>query len=139
MGFNRPASNSNMAASASPTVPSHSSDDGKRNYQHCFKIITPRRTYIVCAPSEEDEIKWLAALQCLVARKVAHTSINPTVPAQALVSVSRSNEINVLLAAVSDESRGLHGRQRSVTDAARAAVKDVEKRFHPSASPMTAS
>lgn len=35
----------------------------------CFKIVTPRRTYFVCAPTEEDEIKWLSALQTILNRK----------------------------------------------------------------------
>lgn len=40
---------------------------GKKQVQHSFKIITPARTFLVCAPSEEDEIKWLSALRVLIA------------------------------------------------------------------------
>lgn len=32
----------------------------------CFKIITPSRSYVVCAPSEEEEIKWLSAIRVLL-------------------------------------------------------------------------
>lgn len=38
----------------------------KKKKENCFKIITPKRTYLVCAPTEEDEIKWLSALQALI-------------------------------------------------------------------------
>jgi hypothetical protein len=33
---------------------------------NCFKIITPSRSYVVCAPSEEEEIKWLSAIRVLL-------------------------------------------------------------------------
>ncbi|KAI8461151.1 hypothetical protein BY996DRAFT_4573842 [Phakopsora pachyrhizi] len=36
-------------------------------HDHCFKIITSERTYLVNAPTEEDEIKWLSAIRCLLA------------------------------------------------------------------------
>ncbi|KZP00385.1 PH-domain-containing protein [Calocera viscosa TUFC12733] len=35
---------------------------------HVFKVITPERAYILCAPSEEEEIKWLSALRALIER-----------------------------------------------------------------------
>ncbi|KAK4046899.1 hypothetical protein OIO90_006407 [Microbotryomycetes sp. JL221] len=57
---------------------SHHNNHQNKNYENCFKIITPKRTYLVCAPTEEDEIKWLAALQCLVARKSG--KLGPTTP-----------------------------------------------------------
>ncbi|CAG8518483.1 14201_t:CDS:2, partial [Dentiscutata heterogama] len=34
-----------------------------KSRQHCFKIITPKRTYICCAPDEKSLVTWLAALQ----------------------------------------------------------------------------
>ncbi|GAA5866642.1 hypothetical protein JCM1840_002417 [Sporobolomyces johnsonii] len=136
--------------------------DGERNYEHCFKIITPKRTYLVCAPSEEDEIKWLAALQCLVKRKSSQGSTAGASTAMSVMpassqSTSRSGgggggaEPAPYLArtpsqqqqqrqqrqaqddAVAPQVRApaMHARQRSVTDAARQAVRDVERRFHP--------
>ncbi|TRM64287.1 hypothetical protein BD626DRAFT_491338 [Schizophyllum amplum] len=36
---------------------------------HTFKIVTTKRTLLVCAPSEEDEIKWLGAIRALVHRR----------------------------------------------------------------------
>ncbi|EGG05133.1 uncharacterized protein MELLADRAFT_116896 [Melampsora larici-populina 98AG31] len=32
----------------------------------CFKIITSDRTYLLNAPTEEDEIKWISAIKCLL-------------------------------------------------------------------------
>ncbi|KAJ3810975.1 pleckstrin-like protein [Lentinula aff. lateritia] len=36
---------------------------------HTFKIITTKRTLLLCAPTEEDEIKWLGAVRALIARR----------------------------------------------------------------------
>ncbi|KAJ7158514.1 pleckstrin-like protein [Mycena filopes] len=36
---------------------------------HTFKIVTTKRTLLLCAPSEEDEIKWLGAVRALIARR----------------------------------------------------------------------
>ncbi|GAA5954928.1 hypothetical protein JCM21900_005938, partial [Sporobolomyces salmonicolor] len=147
---------------ALPTNPvSPGGHDGERNYEHCFKIITPKRTYLVCAPSEEDEIKWLAALQCLVKRK---SSQGATAGAAAMSAMPASNQSTArpgggggaehapyLARTPSQQQRqaqddplassaslppqvrppAMHARQRSVTDAARQAVRDVERRFHP--------
>lgn len=142
-----------------------------KNYEHCFKIITPKRTYLVCAPSEEDEIKWLAALQCLVARKnqpqhaqsssqmsnstststIATTAANanpppvlaPPIQSPPLTESRSSGPPPTLrrgssnaVAVAGDEETGRytgHTRQRSVTDAARAAVREVERRYRPAA------
>lgn len=34
-----------------------------------FKIVTTKRTLLLCAPSEEEEIKWLSAIRALIARR----------------------------------------------------------------------
>lgn len=49
------------------SVIGHASALTKKKQENCFKIITPKRTYVVCAPTEEEEIKWLSALQALLA------------------------------------------------------------------------
>ncbi|KAL4072757.1 hypothetical protein V8B97DRAFT_1870295 [Scleroderma yunnanense] len=36
---------------------------------HTFKIVTTKRTILLCAPSEEEEIKWLSAIRALIARR----------------------------------------------------------------------
>ncbi|KAG0661071.1 hypothetical protein C6P46_004178 [Rhodotorula mucilaginosa] len=141
-----------------------------RALEHAFKIITPKRTYLVCAPSEEDEIKWLAALQCLVARRnqQAHAAgataatatatappppapaIAPPVPSTGLASHTTSTTnpsappppTTATTTTEAPPARrpsqtgpppvsrpSIHGRHRSVTDAARQAVRDVELRF----------
>ncbi|GHJ88592.1 hypothetical protein NliqN6_4994 [Naganishia liquefaciens] len=43
-------------------------------WQHTFQVITPKRTFKLCAPSEEEEIKWLAALRALINRERGMTS-----------------------------------------------------------------
>lgn len=43
-----------------------SGGEGESSSNCCFKIITPSRAYIVCAPSEEEEIKWLSAIRVLL-------------------------------------------------------------------------
>ncbi|TFY71724.1 hypothetical protein EVG20_g1291 [Dentipellis fragilis] len=37
--------------------------------QHTFKIVTTKRTLLLCAPSEEEEIRWLSAVRALIARR----------------------------------------------------------------------
>lgn len=37
--------------------------------KHTFKIVTTKRTLLLCAPSEEEEIKWLSAVRALIARR----------------------------------------------------------------------
>lgn len=149
-----------------------SSSPGPKSLEHAFKIITPKRTYLVCAPSEEDEIKWLAALQCLIARRSqlaasaggagvgAPAAVSPPAqPAPTAVAPNTAGPAPPTSAAAGpgpdstpvarrpsqsqsqaqsptsgpppvSSSRPLHGRNRSVTDAARQAVRDVELRFH---------
>ncbi|KAF9007576.1 hypothetical protein BDQ17DRAFT_1350928 [Cyathus striatus] len=46
--------------SSSPMNPS-ASEENESHGAHTFKIITTKRTLLLCAPGEEDEIKWLGA------------------------------------------------------------------------------
>lgn len=48
--------------------------------EHCFQVITAKRTFKLCAPSEEEEIKWLAALRALLNRERGMLSPSATVP-----------------------------------------------------------
>ncbi|KAK4046748.1 Subunit of the glycosylphosphatidylinositol transamidase complex-like protein [Microbotryomycetes sp. JL201] len=175
-----PGSSSSMPLSS----PANLISQADRNYENCFKIITPKRTYLVCAPTEEDEIKWLAALQCLVARKsgklqpvgsttsavspgtigggqsgagatsdvavaqsqaAAHAPGPDKMPVATMSTTTTQlhsplalNEVNSGMSSSSSgpPPTGLrrpsqHGRQRSVTDAARTAIREaVEKRFN---------
>ncbi|PIL35357.1 hypothetical protein GSI_02083 [Ganoderma sinense ZZ0214-1] len=45
-------------------------DDGDAaGRAHTFKVVTTKRTLLLCAPSEEEEIKWLSAIRALIARR----------------------------------------------------------------------
>lgn len=41
----------------------------KKRKENCFQIITPKRTFILCAPGEDEEIKWISALKVLITRQ----------------------------------------------------------------------
>ena len=47
----------------------HGSPASHGSEEHCFKMVTPSRTFLLCAPTEEDLIKWLSALQTLLNRR----------------------------------------------------------------------
>lgn len=120
---------------------------------HCFKIITPQRTFLLCAPSEEEEVKWLASLAVLIQRKRGEGGLSSSGGAQPARSPSTerrpsqppplSPSAGTALLAASPLGAPLpvvgsppsllgHGRQRSLTDSAKFAVREVERRFHPS-------
>ena len=42
---------------------------GGANDEHLFRICTATKTLVLCAPTEEDEIKWLAAFRALLSRQ----------------------------------------------------------------------
>ena len=56
----------------------HPSDD------HTFRIVTAKRTFVLCAPSEEDEIKWLAAFRALLNRERWASNTGPASPSAGL-------------------------------------------------------
>ncbi|TBU50364.1 PH-domain-containing protein [Dichomitus squalens] len=69
-----PNRNHPAVASPGPQSPQHhalssSPADGERVGTHTFKIVTTKRTLLLCAPSEEEEIKWLSAIRALIARR----------------------------------------------------------------------
>lgn len=51
------------------------SPPGSGDKEHIFKIITPKKSFMLCAPSEEEEIKWLSAVRALIARRAAGVPI----------------------------------------------------------------
>lgn len=62
--------NSTVAGSASPPQQFAGIGEGDDAHgQHTFKIVTTKRTLLLCAPSEEEEIKWLSAVRALIARR----------------------------------------------------------------------
>ncbi|KZT67973.1 PH-domain-containing protein [Daedalea quercina L-15889] len=59
-----------VAGSASPPQNFAGLSDGDVAHgQNTFKIVTTKRTLLLCAPSEEEEIKWLSAVRALIARR----------------------------------------------------------------------
>lgn len=63
------------ASPPAPTVP-----DGEEHNDHAFKIVTTKRTLLLCAPNEEDEIKWLGAIRALIARRTGVPGETPKSP-----------------------------------------------------------
>lgn len=49
--------------------PSSLGQSGAEHDNFTFKIVTTKRTLLLCAPSEEEEIKWLSAVKALIARR----------------------------------------------------------------------
>ncbi|KAG6845481.1 hypothetical protein H0H87_008841 [Tephrocybe sp. NHM501043] len=66
---NRNAASLSSPISSLPTSVSPSSDADAPQGSHTFKIVTTKRALLLCAPSEEDEIKWLGAIRALIARR----------------------------------------------------------------------
>jgi len=56
-------------AAISPPIAAPSSDADEPYCAHTFKIVTTKRNLLLCAPTEEDEIKWLGAVRALIARR----------------------------------------------------------------------
>lgn len=54
------------------------SQGGSSSKEHAddntFRIVTAKRVFVLCAPSEEDEIKWLAAFRALLNRERERSS-----------------------------------------------------------------
>ncbi|QRV89935.1 pleckstrin homology domain-containing family A member 1 [Ceratobasidium sp. AG-Ba] len=72
--------------------PSISPPTNTGDKEHIFKIITPKRAFLLCAPSEEEEIKWLSAVRALIARRAA--GVPATVPADEASARARSKSIS---------------------------------------------
>ncbi|GJJ08387.1 hypothetical protein Clacol_002602 [Clathrus columnatus] len=55
----------------SAPVTSNTQDDrGDTNGEnHTFRLVTTKRSLLLCAPSEEEEIRWLSAVRALIARR----------------------------------------------------------------------
>ena len=52
-----------------PGAKTKDKDKDRGENEHTFRLITAKRTFVLCAPSEEDEIKWLAAIRALLNRE----------------------------------------------------------------------
>ena len=61
-----------LASTTSPPhgmAPSITDGEGMDSASHTFKIVTTKRNLLLCAPTEDDEIKWLGAIRALIARR----------------------------------------------------------------------
>ncbi|KAJ6624043.1 hypothetical protein B0H10DRAFT_2008293 [Mycena sp. CBHHK59/15] len=67
--YDLPANRQNPALVAPPTGPPTAGPPSADDEANTFKIVTTKRTLLLCAPSEEDEIKWLGAIRALIARR----------------------------------------------------------------------
>ena len=74
-----PSSNANANASAQATTSGGQSGTEEDTAgmlagtltggKFTFKVITPKKTLLLCAPSEEEEVKWIGAIRVLIARR----------------------------------------------------------------------
>jgi len=69
--YDLPLARQNLGApyTGSPPSLSGSGDQEDAHRAHLFKIVTTKRTLLLCAPSEEDELRWLGAVRALIARR----------------------------------------------------------------------
>lgn len=65
---NRQIPSAPQPPSPNPPTSTFSDKDSTRD-SHTFKIVTTKRTLLLCAPTEEEEIKWLSAIGALIARR----------------------------------------------------------------------
>lgn len=91
-----PSNRHNPASLASPvgslpTSTAPGSDPDAPQSSHTFKIVTTKRTLLVCAPTEEDEIRWLGAVRALIARRSGAGTVPGESTPHAIVS-SRSTD-----------------------------------------------
>jgi len=144
------------------TPPSSKAKDKDRGEnEHTFRLITAKRTFVLCAPSEEDEIKWLAAFRALLNRERG-VSMSPTsefaprlpVPMTAIPTITQQSPTPALAIEQSPPPPATPAlgtsqgppilerevpspppppmtRGRSATYTAVSAVADVVRRFHP--------
>ncbi|KAF5382022.1 hypothetical protein D9615_004432 [Tricholomella constricta] len=92
--YDLPPNRHNPASLASPmsslpTSVSPASEADDPHGSHTFKIVTTKRTLLLCAPTEEDEIKWLGAVRALIARR-SGTGAVPGEPTSHAMASSRT-------------------------------------------------
>lgn len=73
-----------------PTSVSPSSEADDLHGTHTFKIVTTKRNLLLCAPTEEDEIKWLGAVRALIARRSGTGAVPGQEPTSHGITSSRS-------------------------------------------------
>ncbi|KAG6897151.1 hypothetical protein C0992_003738 [Termitomyces sp. T32_za158] len=76
--YDLPPSRNSTSLSSSIASASPLSEADALQGAHTFKIVTTKRTLLLCAPSEEDEIKWLGSIRALIARRSGVPGEHPT-------------------------------------------------------------
>ncbi|PFH52941.1 hypothetical protein AMATHDRAFT_138781 [Amanita thiersii Skay4041] len=114
--FDRPPARQNLAApyvTSPPTFSASSSPD--ESHVHTFKIVTTKRTLLLCAPTEEDELKWLGAVRTLIARRSGTGQLPGDIPKE-------SGKIQ----GAESSSGGFKGKMRRLSTSGSAAVGPLE-------------
>lgn len=75
MEYNKDGSRG-VNATSGPSSSTHpagyiSDEEGFNGAKFTFKVITTKKTLLLCAPSEEEEVKWISAIRVLIARRKA--------------------------------------------------------------------
>lgn len=100
---------------ASSQGPGINAEGPRKKTENCFKVITPKRTFLLCAPSEEEEIKWLSALQALLTRtRGAASSSAATSTTAATSRPANAGPANAGAPPVASSSVASTGQQSSV-------------------------
>ena len=107
-------------------MPPSTAPDGN---SHTFKIVTTKRTLLLCAPSEEEEIKWLSAICALVARR-KDLGVVPgeSRPASGVATGASSGVIAEGHQGASATSGGLKGKSRRLSASGSAAFFSATER-----------
>ena len=82
--------------------------------KHTFKIVTTKRTLVLCAPSEDEEIQWLSAVRALIARR-SDAGVVPgdTQGTSALKSSGIDHGLGQMIAAGSGSGGGMKNRREA--------------------------
>jgi hypothetical protein len=88
--------------------------DAEDVQSHTFKIVTTKRTLLLCAPSEDDEIKWMGAIRALIARRTD----SGLVPGQPKFSSSPGGPLSVSpVTASASAGAAIKGKARKMSTA----------------------
>jgi len=104
-----PALMSPLVAYSPPISGSVPDDADDAHGAHTFKIITTKRTLLLCAPSEEEEIKWLGAVRALIARR-SDAGVVPGEKASKTMASIANADVPPASLAVGSGGSGLKGK-----------------------------
>ena len=99
---------------SSPHVGGYHADGDDVQSTHTFKIVTTQRTLLLCAPCEDDEIKWMGAIRALIARRTD----SGLVPGRSKFPSSQGGSLNMPpVAASTSASAAIKGKVRRLSGA----------------------